>query len=77
MDEHHFEHAAKLEQMMRDKAMERAKEKEARLHAKPENFDGTCPLCEVEIPQARIELGYYICIECREKQEQRTRFTPP
>lgn len=43
----------------------------ARLKQKrPEDFDGNCT-CGEEIPPARVGLGYYNCVVCQGKKENR------
>lgn len=71
MDEKDFEIAAQLEQMARENAIAKARKQ---AHSEPPaGFDGTCPLCEAEIPPARIAAGYYICVDCATGQEHRSR----
>lgn len=41
----------------------------------PSGFDGACE-CGDPIPQKRIDLGYYRCLECQSAREQKSRLAP-
>jgi RNA polymerase-binding transcription factor DksA len=72
VDESQLEHAALLEQWVRDSAIAAVRKKEIRIE--PTGFDGTCE-CGEDIDPRRIDAGYYNCIDCAEYQEeQQARF---
>lgn len=75
MDEAHFEQAAKIEQNMRDAALAKAKAANEAAHTRPEDFDGACA-CGEPIPDARLSLGYFTCIDCASVSERRAKLTP-
>lgn len=73
MDESHFEHAARLEQHMRDAALAVNRQSEQTAHRRPVDFDGSCAGCSEEVPPPRVALGYYNCVDCAAANELRGR----
>ena len=37
--------------------------------APPEDYDGTCPECGEDVPEARQALGFYNCVACQTTSE--------
>jgi RNA polymerase-binding transcription factor DksA len=66
MDE--FDQAAALELMFRELAI---KEARAKVRTPPPDFNGECPSCGTEVPQARVAAGYSTCIFCAREAELR------
>ena len=63
--------AAELEQRYRDAAIAMARGSGPL--ARPSDFDGTCPVCETEIPPERIALSYFVCVDCVREKELKAR----
>lgn len=76
MDEAHFEHAAMLEQIAREKGIALARLRELRSHLPPPDFDGACT-CGAEIPQPRLDRGYFACVACVQEREKRAKLGLP
>jgi RNA polymerase-binding transcription factor DksA len=72
MDEREFEIAAWLEQMERDQAIHTTR-KRAVTPPLPDDFDGSCPECGADIPEARVAAGYGVCVDCVCESEHRRR----
>lgn len=70
MDERYLEQAERLAEAQVRDGIERAQMR----MGPPPGFDGTCN-CGSDIPQRRIELGYYRCLECQAKREKMARQT--
>jgi RNA polymerase-binding transcription factor DksA len=64
MDERYLESATELEQARREQGIKLVTS-ECRPESHPD-FDGEhCVRCDVEIPEARRELGYVYCVACK------------
>lgn len=82
MDEKYFEHAAQLEEQVRERGIKRAQlavlpEKDLRYAngdlIYPE-FDGTaCIACGDDIPEGRLALGKVRCVICQTIKERKAR----
>jgi RNA polymerase-binding transcription factor DksA len=68
MNEKFLEQAEELSRAEVDNAIARARFQES----KPIDFDGACS-CGNEIPDARVQLGYYRCLECQTALEHKGR----
>lgn len=68
MDENILEQADALAAGAIEAGISKARMKMTR----PIDFDGFCK-CGAEIPTARIEYGYYNCIDCQSALERRTK----
>lgn len=68
MSERFLEQAEELARAEVDAAVARARTPQQR----PIDFDGTCE-CGNEIPEKRVSLGYYRCVECQRLTEERAR----
>lgn len=68
MSERFLEQAEELARAEVDAAVARART----LRQRPVNFDGTCE-CGDEIPEERVDLGYYRCVGCQRLTEERAR----
>ena len=69
MDERYIEQADAFAEALVAEGMERSRAKQQ----KPDDFDGYCA-CGDEVPEARSAAGYYNCVACQTKIEQRKRF---
>lgn len=65
MDEKFLEHADDLIRTMTEKAIEAARQRDPM----PDDFDGHCD-CGNSIPDQRVALGYYRCIDCQSSLEK-------
>lgn len=72
MDENHFEHAEKLAEYERQRAIEQAR-KRLQPDPRPFNWNGTCVECEDEIPAERQALGRVRCISCQSLLEKKAK----
>lgn len=68
MDERYMEFAERLAEAQVRAGIERAQMR----MGPPPGFDGMCD-CGAVIPQKRVELGYYRCLDCQTKTERLTR----
>ena len=70
MDERFIEQAERLAEAQVRDGIERAQTR----NGPPPGFDGTCD-CGTDIPQKRVELGYYRCLDCQRKTELLARWS--
>ncbi len=67
MDEKYLEQADAFAENLVREGLERNKTEQD----KPEDYDGFCPTCGDEVPEARIALGKYNCVPCQSAEEHR------
>lgn len=65
MDEKYLEMAGALSEADVTHGLQKARSSSP----KPEGFDGTCK-CGEDIPQLRIDHGFYTCVECKAREER-------
>lgn len=70
MDEKFLERAEELTYENTRSTIERA----GVLSKRPDGFAGDCTDCGNTIPNQRVVLGYYICVECQTALERIRRF---
>jgi RNA polymerase-binding transcription factor DksA len=62
-----LDRATEVEESFRDAAMRRLQRQEK----VPSEFDGmSCTECDCEIPQGRLALGKFRCVECQDFREK-------
>lgn len=66
MDEYFLEGAEKVNEAIVREGIAKCSTKEK----PPPQFDGTCECGEV-IPEQRVALGYYRCLDCQKLREKR------
>lgn len=42
---------------------------------RPEDWDGECPDCGIAVPEQRVALGFYNCVDCQTELEKLKRRT--
>lgn len=69
MDEKYLEMAGDSERSAIDAGIARVR---SVVEVRPKDFDGTCECGEI-IPQPRVTLGHFKCVECQSALERRGR----